>query len=82
MPAQPGRPCRSKPHLQAQAEVEFKAERIHSVFRLNLSLNLNLLVSSLRPRATVLVSTAVGQHLVRQGLPLLDRHEVLHPETE
>jgi hypothetical protein len=64
MPAQPGRPCRSRPRLQEQAEVEVKAERILSLFQLNLSLGLNLLVSGLRTRIAVLVSAAVGQHLV------------------
>jgi len=79
MPAQHGHPYRSKPRLQVQAEVEVKAECILSVFQLNLI----LLVSSLRlPRTTLLVPVAVGRHLVRQCLPLLDRHEVLHPETE
>src|SRR4029077_4524032 len=66
------RTSRSRPKLS-------KVERILSVFRLNLI----LLVSSLRlPRTTMLVSVTVGQHLVRQGLPLLDRHEFLHSETK
>src|SRR6185295_10327585 len=82
-PVQHGLRSLSKPHPKEQAEVEVKAERILSVLRLDLSLNLILLVSSLRrPRATVPVPLTVGQHLVRQCLPLLDRHEFRHPETK
>ena len=42
----------------------------------------SLLITGFWRRLAMFVATTVGQHLVRQRLPLFWRHEVFHSKTE